>query len=1079
MNLRNLGTLFFPFFLIASGCIAQITNQYALILSGAPVTERFQGHARLASQSAKDYRQQIEQRHAQLRTDLASKKIAVTGSVTHVLNAVFVVAPESRVGELKALSGVTAVVPLRRYYLSLNRAVPLINAPAAWNAFGGMQNAGLGMKIALLDTGIDQSHPAFQDPSLSPPPGFPICPVPADCAFTNNKVIVARSYVNLLAAGSSPNPAVDSRPDDLSARDRVGHGTAVASVAGGVTNTGPSATITGVAPQAFLGNYKIFGSPEVNDFTTDAAIIKALDDALTDGMDVASLSLGGPAFSAPLDTGATCGNPTGVACDLAAQAVQNAVMAGMVVVAAAGNDGDSGNSVPTLNTIESPGDAPGVIAAGASTNSHVFVSSVRVPGSGVPANLQQIVAEFGDGPIPDAPLTAPLIDVTTLGDNGLACRALPLGSLNGAIALIELGACSSFQKVMSAQDAGAVGVALYGATQQPVVPPSGLANTSIPAVEISNSDGIALKAFIEANPNHPVTLDPTPVEENTTRVNLLAAFSSQGPSVGGSSVKPDLVATGTNMYMAAQNIDPLGALYSPNRYIVSNGTSFATPLTAGAAALVKQAHPAFTQAQIQSALVDTAAESVTADQFGDPVGVQSIGGGLLDTGAAVSTTLTAAPASVSFGTLTGTTANVVNQLQITNAGSSAANLSIAVAPRTADPNTTITIAPASLSLNPGATTTLSVTLASPALRPGSYDGAISIQGGANPLRIPYLYLVGSGTPANIIPLAGSGFDGTVGQPVPDGFAFKLIDQFGVPISGAPVRWTPTQGAGTIQSADAATNVYGIATAQAILGQQPGNYTFTAVAGGFSINFSGTARPAPTISVNGIVNAARAPSGTPVAPGSYISIFGTGLSDFTDSAPSATLPLAIDFAHVSFDVPSAGISVPGHLSYVSPTQVNVQVPWELQGQSSAQVKVTIDLSPGNVVTLPLATYSPAFFETSPGVIAATDANGNTISASNPALRGSTVQLYANGLGPVTNQPQTGDPASSSPLSETQSMPVVMIGGISAPVMFSGLAPGYCGLYQLNVTVPMNAAPGNDPATISISGATSTASSLAVQ
>ena len=95
-----------------------------------------------------------------------------------------------------------------------------------------------------------------------------------------------------------------------------------------------------------------------------------------------------------------------------------------------------------------------------------------------------------------------------------------------------------------------------------------------------------------------------------------------------------------------------------------------------------------------------------------------------------------------------------------------------------------------------------------------------------------------------------------------------------------------------------------------------------------------------------MNAASAAAGTPVAPGSYISIFGSNLSDFTDSTGSANLPLAIDLVNVSFDVPSAGISVPGHLIYVSANQVNVQVPWELQGQTSAQVKVTIDYTYGN-------------------------------------------------------------------------------------------------------------------------------------
>jgi hypothetical protein len=116
-------------------------------------------------------------------------------------------------------------------------------------------------------------------------------------------VIVARSYVPILNSG---DPAT-STPDDYSPRDRIGHGTATAMAAGGEANTGPSDTITGVAPKAFLGSYKVFGSPGVNDFTSGDAVIEAIEDAFKDGMDIVSLSLGGTALSGPQDSGSQCG----------------------------------------------------------------------------------------------------------------------------------------------------------------------------------------------------------------------------------------------------------------------------------------------------------------------------------------------------------------------------------------------------------------------------------------------------------------------------------------------------------------------------------------------------------------------------------------------------------------------------------------------------------------------------------------------------------------------------------------------------------------------------------------------------
>ena len=180
-------------------------------------------------------------------------------------------------------------------------------------------------------------------------------------------MIVARSYVPLLNSG---DPAT-STPDDYSPRDRVGHGTATAMAAAGETNTGPSDTITGVAPKAFLGSYKVFGSPGVNDFTSGDAVIEAIEDAFNDGMDIVSMSLGGPALAGPQDSGSTCGLSPGQVCDPEAETVQEAVLQGMVVVVAAGNEGGTRSlSTAALNTVDAPADAPNAIAVTATTNSH-------------------------------------------------------------------------------------------------------------------------------------------------------------------------------------------------------------------------------------------------------------------------------------------------------------------------------------------------------------------------------------------------------------------------------------------------------------------------------------------------------------------------------------------------------------------------------------------------------------------------------------------------------------------------------------------------------------------------------------
>lgn len=1045
-----------------------VSNRYALLLDDPPVSRFYATRESHASPAAATYRAQLRAAHAALRSEIATRGLIVTGEVDTLLNAVFVAAPPERAAELASIPGVSGVVPLRYYKLNLNRAVNLVNAPAAWNALGGVGNAGTGVKVGILDTGIDQTHPAFQDSSLTAPSGYPICSG-SDCAFTSNKVIVARSYVSMLVKGSSAsNPAADSRPDDISPRDRIGHGTAVASVVAGNTNTG-LVTITGMAPRAFLGNYRIFGSPEVNDTTSDDVVIAAAEQAMNDGMDIITLSLGSPALSGPLDSGSTCGLSAGVACDPLASALENAAQSGMIVVVAAGNNGLDGANYPSFNTIASPGDAPSVISAGASTNSHTFTETVSVPGTS-----QNYAAYLGDGTVPASPFTAPAIDVNTLGGGPLACSSLPSGSLSGAIGLIERGTCTFLLKFQNAVAAGAVGVIFYMADSTTTVAPGGLGGTSQPAVMISNSDGSALQSFLDANPRANVTIDPTVVERLLTVYNQLASFSSQGPVTGTSALKPDLVAPGTNMYMAAESYDPLGEVYGANGYTVANGTSFAAPMVTGAAALVKQAHPSWTAAQVKSALVNTATQDVTMDDSGNPVTVQSIGGGKLDAGAALAATVTSNPATISFGATTHLPTG--QQIVLNNNGSASVALAIAIDNNHGASGVTPTVSQTNLTLAAGSSTTLTVTLSGTVPSPGSYSGAVTITGQNVSLRVPFLYMVPSGGAANIIPVYGNGYDGTVNDTT---YAFfKLVDGDGLPVPSSRIAFTISAGARAI-GADSQTDSYGIGGVEVALGSIPGTYTITATSGGQKFAFTASARAVPNLAVNGFANAGSANAGAAVAPGSYISLFGASLSDVTDSSSTARLPMAIDSVIVTFDVPSAGISVPGHLTYVSPSQVNVQVPWELEGQSSVQVKIAINYTYSNVITLPLQNFAPAFFEIGTAAVAALDGNFKTIGASNPAIRGQSIALYANALGPVSNTPPSGDPASSTSLSSTTSTPVVTIGGVAAPVSFSGLAPGFAGLYQINVTVPSSVAAGQQPVVISIGGQTSKASGIVVR
>ena len=1092
----------FALFVCLPGWSQTRSNHYAVFLADEPVAKHFSSREDMQSATGAAWRSRIEAAQSTVRNGLATRNIRVTGSASTLLNAIFVVAPAARVAEIKAIPGVVDVVKLGRSKMLLNQATQILDGPQAWSILGGKSNAGAGIKIGILDTGIDQTHPSLQDSSLQTPAGFPKCNVQSDCTnFTNSKVIVARSYVALNSAGSDPtNPAADSTPDDNSARDRVGHGTAVATAAAGNT-AALAVSINGMAPKAWIGNYKISGSPGVNDGSSNDAFIQAVDDAVSDGMDVVTTSFGGTSTAGPLDIGSICGNAAGVPCDPLAYAFEQAAAKGVIVLAAAGNEGEGGiygtGTYPQYNTISSPADAPSVIAVGAVSNTHTFNPDVEVTGTSVPSNLNSIAANFTDAFIPFGAYAAPLVDLAQIGDSSdLGCNALPQFSLLGAFALIERGTCNFSVKMTNATNAGARGVIFFDNVNESLISPGGLSNFSQPVLFIGMADGQNLKSFIDSNPGYAATINPSAIEVPLGAAVVLAGYSSFGPGLGTNGIKPDVLAVGGEsssfdlIYMGAQNYDPLGELYSSDRFIAAGGTSFATPLAAGSAALVKQQHPGYTGQQVKSAIVNTAAQSVITDDGGftgttATLNILQSGSGLVAADLAIQTNVTIVPSTVSFGSFaSGSPISQSQQLTVTNTGSSSVNLSFAATTISGATGTTVSASPSSLALAPGKSGMLTVSLSGTIASGGLYYGFITVSGASVPMHISYMLLSPAPGTVNLDAISGDGDQAIAGQVIPDGVVgFQLTDANGAPVTGATVSFSEGQGSVplTITNASTTTDNYGFAYATVTIGSQTGTYVVNAAGAGQSYQFSGSVSPQPTVSTGGVVNAANSTS--PVAPGSYVSIYGSNLSNVTDENYSAVrLPLSMDQVTVSFDAAATGtlpaVSVPGHLVYVSPTQVNIQVPWELQGYSSAKMKVTLyEFGFGNVVTVPLANYTPAMFG-STNAAAENAVTGQVITSANPATRGSVISLFCNGLGPVTNQPASGDSA-GVPLSTTKTQATVTIGGTSANVSFSGLAPGFPGLYQVNVQVPSSIQAGNQQVIVSIGGASSPALTLPVQ
>lgn len=1047
-------------------------TRYALILHDPPVAEAIAAkgsHAALA-----DAETRVAAAQRTLEATLDDRRIAITGSARNVLNAVFVVADEGQLDSLRALPGVARVEEMQPLKRLAVRALDLVRIQEAWRNTGGEANAGAGVRIAVLDTGIDQNHPAFSGSRLSVPAGYPRCAEP-DCRFTNNKVIAARSYVEMLVLGDNP---VDSRPDDLSARDRVGHGTAVAMLAAGHRHASPLGSMAGVAPGAQLGNYKIFGSPGVNDVTFDDVVIRALDDAVRDGMHIAVLSLGRPAIWAPQDRGNACDRPNDRPCDPWADAVDQATRAGMTVVVAAGNDGDVGLFAPSYNSIHTPGSVPTALTVGSSTNVQRYFSQVRAAGR------DPLPALFGDGPRLSNPVQGPGRDVAAMtGEDARACTPLSNASLAGAIGIVQQGGCSFATKVNHAQRAGALGVIV----QRPegsnaIFKMTNLKETGIPAVMVGSNSGRALQDLLRAAPGSLVTLDPALITSGFDEDDV-AFFSSYGPGIGGGAIKPEVVAPGHAVYMATQSFDPYGDMYSPDGFIAAQGTSFAAPVAAGAAALFKQRFSDATAAQVKSAVVNTALAEIGDYDRQDrrvQASVLAVGAGKVNAGAVTTTNVTVEPAVLSFGYLTATLPAI--GVRVNNHTANTINLTVAIQPRGPAPSATVAVDVTNFQLAGRSSRQLSFQLRGTRPAAGIYEGDVVITGGAVRLRVPYLYLVGDGVPDNLIPLRGFDFVSQVETRMR--IAFKAIDRFGVPVRDISVRYRATLGDGSIAAAFPRTDMLGISDATVVIGPRVGDQEFSAEAGNLTVFFQGAGRLKPAVRTDGVVNAASGTVGRGVSPGSYVSIFGRNLSDSTRIASTPWLPPAVAGVSVSFDVPERRISVPGRVHFVSDGQVNVQVPWELQGLNSAIMKVSIGNAQSDLYTVPLNDHSPAMFEfTDPGsgrLLAATlDENFRIVTTGNAIPQGRVAQIFANGLGPVENRPGTGEPTSSETLAPCRVLPIVSVGGRPAEVLYCGLAPGNVGLYQLNVRVPTGIASGVQPVVVTSNGIDSKTSNLPVQ
>jgi subtilisin family serine protease len=635
--------------------------------------------------------------------------------------------PVRALPKLLTLHAVNKIYPSLTYTQTMDRGPSVIHATDLAAATG---DKGQGMKIAVVDTGVDSSSPFLNPAGFSYPAGFP----KGNTKLTTPKVIVAKVFPGPVRDASSTKAFDPSEP----------HGTHVSGIAAGDEGTnapaGPdhpaTSNLSGVAPKAWIGNYRVFTIPTPLGHEADTPeIVSAFEAAVADGMNVINFSGGGP--------------ETDPANDAMYEAVHNTTLAGVVPVIAAGNDREDFG----LGTAGSPGSAPDAISVAAVSNSHVFAPALNVVG-GPPALGAIPIQGAGGAKLPGgwATLDQTLVDATSVvGTDGKPVEAhlcgpatepnaglgtLPKSSLTGKVVLVSRGSCSFASKAERAALGGAIGIILvdnrFGeANPIPIRLP-------LPAGMISDLDGQHLRAYLAANGGQGKIRVSSDIQEiQTNRSGVITSFSSAGPTDFGHDLKPDVSAPGLDVLSSTP------PLTTGSTFSVFAGTSMATPHVAGAAALLLEQHPTWSPWQVKSALMSAAdpAWGDTARTQEAPVLLE--GAGLANAVSADDPKIFTDPQSLSFERIDVSTGAQRKSMLLTvlDAGGGAGTWTASLAPQSQTSGVTIDV-PGTVTVAPGGDVAIPVVVRAAANAGiGENFGFVVLSSNGIQRRVPYSFLI--------------------------------------------------------------------------------------------------------------------------------------------------------------------------------------------------------------------------------------------------------------------------------------------------------------------------------------------------
>lgn len=437
---------------------------------------------------------------------------------------------------------------------------------------------GKGIKVGVLDTGVDYNHPDLKDAYKG---GYDFVDNDADPMET--------TYEDWIKAGKPEYPGLVYYTN---------HGTHVAGTIAAQKKNNADYAVKGVAPEVDLYSYRVLG-PWGGGNT--AGILAGIDKAIADGMDVINMSLGAQTNDPLYATSV---------------ATNNAMLSGVVTVVAAGNAG------PNEKTLGSPGTAALGISVGASDVSMSIPTFSASVSNEKFENMQLLGKDFPDKLEDLQGQSLPVVFA------GLGKEADFTGKdLNGKIALIQRGEITFDEKIKNAKKAGAKAVIVYNNADGQISAYLGEGVGLIPSFRLSKADGERLKALGE------VSFKFETLSNTKTEGDHLADFSSRGPVNGNYDIKPDVVAPGVSIFSTAPEYinDPQDGINYGNAYVRLSGTSMASPHVAGTAALILQQNPKYTPFDVKAALMNT------SDDLNGQNSVYEVGAGRIDAYQAVHT----------------------------------------------------------------------------------------------------------------------------------------------------------------------------------------------------------------------------------------------------------------------------------------------------------------------------------------------------------------------------------------------------------------------------------------------------------